>query len=374
LVTADFNGDGLLDVAVANHGDPPTGDDGDVGILLGNGDGSFPPIRHFQAGKNPIAIVAADLNGDFREDLVAANLGDRPSGGPGDVSVLLGHGDGTFEPAVALVAGHMPFALAAGDFNGDLTTDIAVSEFGNRFEGDHGSVDLLFGNGNGELDAPVILAAGQNPVGVTARDFDGDGRLDLAVANQHNPASTSGGRLTILPGNGDGTFGAAVLFDIRAFPTSIGPGDLNRDGKPDLVVSSFFASFGLASGGLNILLDDGSASFSAHYVLLEKEGSTRATFPSSPTVEDFDGDGNQDVAEVLGRHVGVQRGNGDGTLQGHVISTFRGATFVGTLTFSAGTDAYALATGDFNGDGKPDIAVANKSSDDVSILVNVTGL
>ena len=158
-VIADFNGDGRADVAVADQGDPTTGDNGDVSILLGTKGGAFHAASHVPAGKNPIYIAAGDLNGDQKADLIVSDLGERPINGKGDVNVLLGNGDGTFQAPVAFAAGDLPSVLAVGDFNGDSRLDVAVSDNGNVTDG---GVILLFGNAAGGFDAPVLLAAGQS--------------------------------------------------------------------------------------------------------------------------------------------------------------------------------------------------------------------
>ena len=114
-MAGDFNGDGRPDLAVANYGS------NDVSVLLGNGDGTFQPQVTYAVGSSPVALVAGDFNGDGRPDLAVANYG------ANDVSVLLGNGDGTFQPQVTYAVGSSPTALVAGDFNGDGRTDLAVA-------------------------------------------------------------------------------------------------------------------------------------------------------------------------------------------------------------------------------------------------------
>jgi hypothetical protein len=250
-----------MDVAVANNGNASTGNLGDIAILLGNGDGTLNSAAHFPAGSNPIYVATGDFNRDGKLDLLASDLGARPSGGNGALSVLPGNGNGTFNSPSSLSAGEEPFSLAVGDFNNDGKLDIAVSDFGGRSAGDNGGIYVLLGNGDGTFQAPVLTTAGENPVGIAAADLNNDGKLDLAVADQHDPSSTSHGGVTILLGNGDGTFKVAAFSPVSVFPTAISTGDFNGDHKTDLAIASFISVFGLSSSVLNILIGDGTGQF-----------------------------------------------------------------------------------------------------------------
>jgi FG-GAP-like repeat/FG-GAP repeat len=344
-----------MDVAVADHGDPATAADGDVDILLGVGDGNFTPAKSFPAGKNPISIAVGDLDGDSKPDLVFANLGDRPSGGSGNLSVLLGNGDGSFQTPVGFTAGSQPFALAVGDFNGDHKLDVAVSDFGRGNASDPGGVWLLLGNGDGTLNAPTLFVAGIGPAGVATADFNGDGSLDLAVVDQHDPSSTTHGGMSILLGRGDGNFQAPSFFPMAAFPTALTVADFNGDAKLDLLATSYIAVLGVKRGALSLASGHGDGSFSTPAAIARGEA-----FPLAPVVTDFDQDGHLDVAEILGTSISVFRGKGDGTTQGRLI-------------FLAGAGNFAMASNDFNGDGKPDLVVANQAGNDVTVFTNAIG-
>jgi len=372
VATGDFNGDGKQDVVVANGGDTSRSNPGGMSVFLGKGDGTFQPAIAVNAGKNPISVAVGDFNGDGKLDLVVADSGDRPNG---VVSVLLGNEDGTFQLPLPTSVGHAPFNIAVGDFNGDGKLDLAVSDFGNTAPGDFGATYVLIGKGDGTFQPPVALSAGENPVTLVAADFNGDGRLDLAVADQHDPSTIDHGGVSILLGNGDGTFQAAQFVGISWFPTSITAGDLNGDGKPDLVLSGFVSAFGLSSNVLNVMLGDGSGNFTLQSFTVGRttSGSGADIFPLSVAIADFDGDGKVDVAEINGKSVSILRGNGDGTFQGQLLSLILGDKFFqGQLFFTSGTDPFALCVGDFNGDHKSDIAVANLTSDDLTILLNRT--
>ena len=156
----------------------------------------------YPTGTNPWGVAAADLNLDGKLDLVVSNMG------AGTVSVLLGNGDGTYQPKVDYRVTSGPASVVIADFNNDGKPDIAVANSTGA------TVSVLLGNGNGTFQAAVDSAAGTNPVSIAAADFNGDGYADLVVANQPNNGAV------VLLGNGDGTFSPRVFFTRAAF---IGP-------------------------------------------------------------------------------------------------------------------------------------------------------
>ncbi len=170
VVAGDFNGDGRTDLAVANELENT------VSVLLGNGDGTFQPQATYAVGTWPGAIVAGDFTGNGRTDLAVANQNNMGYG-PGTVSVLLGNGDGTFQPQVTYAVGNDPKSIVAEDFTGNGRTDLAVANAGNN------TVSVLLGNGDGTFQPQVTYAVGASPDAIVAGDFTGDGRTDLAVAN-----------------------------------------------------------------------------------------------------------------------------------------------------------------------------------------------
>jgi hypothetical protein len=177
LAVADFNGDGKLDVVVSHQGDA-FGSGSIVGLLLGNGDGSFQDPSIIPVAGNPFSVAVGDLNGDGIPDIVTVNIPNPFS--PGSVSALLGNGDGTFSAPVTYQVGVDPAAVIVGDFEGDGILDIAVP---NSFSN---SVSVLRGNGDGTFQTPVDYLVGVDPRSLVAADFNGDGALDLAVANDHS--------------------------------------------------------------------------------------------------------------------------------------------------------------------------------------------
>jgi hypothetical protein len=257
-IVGDFNRDGILDLAVPGYGD--------VAILLGRGDGSFGPPA-FYSDNGAYHGITADFKGDGKLDLAIADSG---------VSILLGNGDGTFGPAVEYQAGGFSTTVATGDFNRDGILDLVTSNY------DENTVSVLLGNGDGTFRTHVDYATGNNPVGVTVADFNGDGKLDLAVAIPA-PGDQGPGAVSILLGNGDGTFRPRVDYPTSAGAIRIDVGDFNQDGKLDLAVSTVGPS-------VDILLGNGDGTFQP--ALSFPTGGR----PWNPAAADFNGDGHLDVA------------------------------------------------------------------------------
>jgi hypothetical protein len=170
VTVGDFNGDGRLDLAVANYGS------NNISVLRGNGDGTFRTAVNYRAGLGPDSVAVGDVNGDGKPDLIVANNCVSSNCANGSVGVLLGNGDGTFRTAVNYGVGANPGSMAAGDFNGDRKLDVAVVNFST------GKVNVLLGNGDGTFQAALNFGAGFEPRSIAVGDFNGDGRLDLAVA------------------------------------------------------------------------------------------------------------------------------------------------------------------------------------------------
>ena len=216
----DFNGDGKPDVAVTNQNG--------LAVLLNNGSGGFEPAVSYIVGTNPQSVAAADLNGDGHVDLVVVNQGS------GTVSILLGSGNGSFAGSTTFAAGTNPRWVALGDFNGDGKPDLAIADSGTA---SGSGVSVLLGNGDGSFQAAKFFGAGSVSLSVAIGDFNGDGKADLAVANEGSD------NVSILLGNGDGTFQTAVnisldLPGLSVSPTSVVVADFNLDGQLDLAVAT----------------------------------------------------------------------------------------------------------------------------------------
>jgi hypothetical protein len=373
IAAGDFTGDGHTDLAVTNEVD------GTVSILLNQGDGTFQQQRTYTVGSDPTAIVAGDFTGDGRTDLAVANMNSN------NISVLLGDGDGTFQPQVTYTVGTSPNAIVAGDFTGDGHTDLATANTGSN------DVSVLLGDGDGTFRPQERSAAGDGPSSLAAADFNGDGRPDLAVGNANSNS------ISVLLGNGDGTFHgqAPDQLPAKASPDASVAADFNLDGRPDLA-----AAHGV-SNDISILLGNGDGTFR------EKARYPLGNDPSSVVAGDFNGDGRPDLAvtnEVDGT-VSVLLGNGDGTFQpqvtysvgsvptaivagdfngdGHTdlavanegngtVSLLLGngdGTFQPQITYPVGMFPTSLVAGDFNGDGHTDLAVANQVDGTVSVLL-----
>ena len=237
LAVADFNGDGKLDAVTANYLDFPVGT---VSLLSGHGDGTFSqlPATVFTGSDlfGPMALVTADVNGDHKPDLIVANTdGD-------DVVVLLGNGDGTFMPSQDLTTGFGPFSLAVADMNIDGKPDLVVSNT------DDSTVATFLGHGDGMFNtvgSVVQLEADAFPQGVNVWDFNLDGRPDIAVANTFVSLSGQEG-VTVIRGNGDGTFQPLTAGDDFVVggdgPCAVTSGDLNGDHTREIVTANMYAT------------------------------------------------------------------------------------------------------------------------------------
>jgi hypothetical protein len=334
VTVADFNGDGIPDMAVAFF------EDYTVQVLKGNGDGTFGAAATYSVGKHPYAIASADLNHDGFPDLVVANEAD------GTISVLLNNGSGGFSAASGspITVGTLPTGLAIGDLNGDGIPDIAVANFNSN------DVSILIGKGDGTFTpASTPTLAGQtNPYNVVIGDFNGDGKQDIAFTNNGSAS------MEVYLGNGDGTFQSPTINATNAKPTSIVTGDFNRDGNLDIAVGDSTAN------NISMFLGAGNGTFTSSTV-------STLNFPVSMAVADMNGDGIPDIVNVNPNFddVTVLLGNGDGTF----TTRWQFATGPGTLPDTCnqnppkaevtGAQPWAVAIGDFNLDGKPDVVTAN---------------
>jgi hypothetical protein len=352
VAVGDVNGDGRLDVVMVNK----CSDSGCVigrgslGVMLGHGDGTFQPaVTYDSGGIYAQAVAIADLNGDHKLDIVVINEASNT------VGVLLGNGNGTFQPAVIYGSGGMhPWSVAIADVNGDGRPDIIVTNSCTDSNCD-GTVGVLLGNSNGAFQAPVTYpSGGTGAVSVAVADVNHDGKPDLLVDNQCvGICSTLKGGVAVLLGNGDGTFQTAISYDSGGYPAnSVAVADVNRDGNTDLLVSN------LDLNTVGVLLGNGDGTFQPAVTYSSDPGSP-ASVVVSVGVADVNGDGKPDLLVVNqsiggngnnGGSVAVLLGNGDGTFQAAVNY------------LSGGYQSLRVAVGDVNGDGRPDLLVASQCS------------
>jgi Bacterial Ig-like domain (group 3)/FG-GAP-like repeat len=369
IVAADMNGDGKPDIIAFNQC-TATNCDGTVTILLGNGDGTFQAAKTFDTGLtfgNSIAVV--DLNGDSKLDVVA--MSGASCGRPECLSyfsVMFGNGDGTLGPSHKYSTGaYESQSMGLADVNQDGNVDLVIGSLCSTPSCDTDSaVSVLLGKGDGSFQPAQVFDSGAQQLGsIALSDVNGDGKVDVLVAHYY-------GGLGTLLGNGDGTFRAAQLMATGVYLNSVISADLNHDGKPDVIIGAghdFGTGVHAAAG---ILLGNGDGTFQA-----VRFYDTNAQFRSlSMVAGDVNGDGKLDLIVAVTcpgfcntSPVVVLPGNGDGTFQN------------GQRYLSGGSGAEAIALADLNGDSKPDIAVANKcvsgtdcTTGSVGILLGISGV
>ncbi len=332
VISGDFNSDGGKDLVVTNAFDPAS-------MLMGNGDGSFgPPMALGVEGQT---IAEGDFNQDGNRDLA---LTDRDA----NLSILLGNGDTTFvAPTETALMGGDAIAddIVASDLNNDTLTDLIVANTGTH------NVSVFLGNGNGRFQAVIDAATGVHPRRLTVDDFNGDGSRDLAVANQGD-LGVLNGSLSILIGNGDGTFQPANdLFGGTAVEGAVS-GDFNADGNVDLaaiVQSPIFI------WNISVLLGNGNGTFQAPANTPIPDD----FFPNGALkASDIDMDGILDLIAVIDdSSIGILQGNGDGS-------------FLTSVPFDVGAGPNDILITDLNTDTQPDLAIT--AAGGITILINAS--
>jgi hypothetical protein len=352
VVIGNFNGDGKADIVVADGcGDRFCSTTGVVSVLMGRGDGTFGNRRQFVAGPPDSTadyVAAADFNGDGALDLAVVNT---KINAFGKVSILLGNGDGSFQPPVSYATGPVPVAVATGDFNGDGSPDVAVANTSTD------DVSVLLGNGDGAFQPAVSYPAETSPQGIAVADFNHDHKLDLAIANEcGNDPQCRAGTVSVLLGNGDGTFQADSGFlTLAIFPLAVATEDFNGDGNLDLAAANACGTDPrcISTGSISILLGNGDGTFQTAMNFDADFDTVRLT------VADLNGDHRPDVAAVNYQtaDVSVLLGNGDGTLRP-------------ALNLPVGINPLSVAAADLNHDRARDLVVANQISNTVSVFLN----
>lgn len=321
IAVGDFNHDGNLDTVAASTGGNT------VSVMMGRGDGTFDPAVLYTSGADPAGVAVGDLNSDAILDLVVANSGDNT------VGVLLGVGDGTFQSPTTYTVGNYPYAIALGDFNRDGKLDVAATNYSDA------TVSILLGAGNGVIGnagtSDHTLTTHAGALELALGDLNHDGILDLAVS------SYSGDDVSIFLGLGDGNFGvsgsqnSAVL--VGSTPYFVVLADFNNDGDLDLATANF------GSDDVSVALGAGDGTFGASTQL-----SSGGNHPYGLSAGDLNGDGNLDLVTSNGAS--------------STMSVFMGAgngSFVVAMSYTTGSAPYCLALGDFDNNQKLDVITGN---------------
>jgi flagellin-like hook-associated protein FlgL len=281
VFAADLNGDGNLDLIIANSGD------NSVTIALGNGNGTFNSETQVGTGNNSSSAIAYDLNGDGKIDLISSDTGD------GTISILLGNGNGTFIARATTSSGAQPGYLRSSDLNGDGKLDLVTANSSTN------TGSILLGNGNGTFLTRTTIATGSTPYSIFSADINGDGKIDLISADDGTTTAS------IFLGNGNGTFLARSTVRVGSGPLTVISVDLNGDGKLDLVSSE-------DSETVSILLGNGNGTFKTRTT-----AQTGSTLYPWITSADINGDSYLDLITSDDEDITltILMGNGNGTFQ-----------------------------------------------------------
>jgi hypothetical protein len=310
LVAADFNNDGHPDLVFSSF-------ESGFQVMLNNGDGTFAAPVTYNVGSTDSQITAGDFNGDHFNDIAFSDY-------YGNVEVMLNNGNGTFAAPVVYNVGGAGF-LITGDFNNDGKMDIAASQTN--------QVSILLGNGDGTFQSPISFA---NPRAgaLAAADFNRDGKLDLVVAplftNTAGPAA-----LNVYLGNGDGTFGPATPFHVDSSPGNIVVADFNADGIPDIATNNTGAL------DVSVLIGIGNGTFK----------------PSTSYVASTAGSYDGIAAGVFGTtgRPDLVYPSDEGQVGQVALLEYKFTGFSAAINYQTGFANSSLDTGDFNGDGSSDI-------------------
>ena len=308
LVPADFNGDGRDDMAALQN--PSTVCEscpwGAVEVRLAQPSGGFATIDVMAVGNYPQSLHAADLDLDGKLDLLAVNRVDDGSDtiiGPGSLSLLRGHGDGRFDPAVTVPTGQWPEWVAAGDLDHDGDVDLVeVNSYSS-------TVTVLLRNGAGVYAPQPPIAVGHAPIQVDLGEVDGDGAVDLLITSRGEQDLAIAGEVSWLRGHGNGTFDPRVVLATFKNATGLATGDFDSDGDVDLAVGDAGDPDGPSEpadpGGVFVLVHQAGAAFTVSPPIHV------GLHPGRPRMGDFNGDGAPDLMVEASRSIAVVPGRGE---------------------------------------------------------------
>jgi hypothetical protein len=326
VVSGDFNGDSHLDLAVTNS------TDNTISVIPGHGTGSFGTAVNYAVGNTPRELTTGDFNNDGKLDLAVVNNGSYT------VSILINNNNEGFNEAVSYTVGYDPVNIISGDFNGDGWSDLATT-ITTPIE-----LVVLLNDKQGNFDTKISSSLPQMSGGLASGDFNNDGNLDVVlVTNDLSYSSTN--NLSVLPGNGSGTFSTAASYEMKTSSLSVISGDFNGDGATDIAAANSRGTM------ISIRINNGSGGFES---VTEIEVGAQ---PITIATADFNGDGKADlvVNQMSIYVISVLLGEGNGN-------------FTKGANYDTERDPRWLTTGDFNEDNKPDIALTNNSSNSVSIF------
>jgi cysteine-rich repeat protein len=335
LAVGDVNNDGTVDVVTANE------DTGNISVVVGLGDGLLAPAQTVSTGSNPRGVAAGDLDGDGDMDWVAAEyISERVRR-----ALMRESGDFTTTSYVPFesTAGDNPIAVALGNVDGDTDLDLATAT-----ETDNGSV-VMYNNGSGGFSSPDYFSMGTANAHVVLADVTGDGNLDLVTV------SPTQDTVIIRPGNGSGGFGGSSALSTSVSTPGQGPvfvtvADVTGDTVPDILTAN------RDSNDVTLLVGLGSGSFNAPIIIPAVFLATPATV-SCVRVGHFNADNIVDIATANANRDTVS-----------IILGFGNGDFAAPQSFDVGVEPYAIAVADFDGDGTDDIAAADYADGTVTVL------
>ena len=329
IAAADLNGDEVNDLATANA------TTNDVSVMLGRGDGTFQAPRRFAVGTAPVSLVTADINRDGKVDIVTTNEQSH------DISVLSGNGDGTFQDQHRFTVGTNPSSTVVADVNRDGALDLVTANQGDTAKKTAADVSVLLGKGNGMFQSEQRFVAGDRPLSVAVGDINKDNALDLVMANGIS------GDVSVLFGVGDGTFQTQRLIAAGTTPTAVTLVDIDQDKTLDIVVTD------AGAGEISILSNTGDGTFAPRRRFVV------GSVPVAVVVIDVNRDNLPDIVTANSGSDDVSVLTGTGT-----------ATFQTQQRIAVGTGPRSLAVADLNGDGALDFVTANRGSGDVSVVLH----